>query len=102
MTVVRQRICSLHTHEWLSCRMESKSHQEHMTTPYASQISRMWDMSVLFIVKVGESSGHQVKVGMLATHTGCCVYKVGFDGCEVKLARLCLTPDVAALSTLPL
>ena len=24
------------------------------------------------------------------------MYKVGFDGCEVKLARLCLTPDVAA------
>ena len=54
------------------------------------------------VLQVGESSEHQVVVGQLTTHTGRCVYKVGFDGCEVKVARLCLTPDVAALSTLPL
>ena len=43
------------------------------------------------VLQVGESSEHQVVVGQLTTHTGCCVYKVGFDGCEVKVGSILRT-----------
>ena len=60
------------SHSTLNCTVSEQYSCQHEVA-----LCALWS-----VLQVGESSGHQVVVGQLPTHTGCCGYKSTLNGCE--------------------